>query len=217
MRAAYGQYSGERGFEPGQFQRVAEQVVEVARDGAPLVLLRLEEAAQVAQDEGQPRDWPKAGRHASDLESDLIVTFGTDGLVRVRGENVEGGNWRQVIADARASEELVALHFRPERMVSELLRVLGDIRAAGFQRVALGLNAIVLDQISPDAYFHFPGYAGSPDGELNGGTASVDIAAFLAGQSHTLIDPPFAAYPGGVYAEFVFGVTGDPFLLPDWP
>lgn len=99
--------------------------------------LRLEEAAQVAQEEGQPRDWPKAGRHASELSSDLIVTFGADGLVRVRGENVEGGNWRQTIADARASEDLVALHFRPERMVSELLRVLGDLKAAGFQRVAL--------------------------------------------------------------------------------
>ncbi len=30
MRAAYGQYSGERGFEPGQFQRVAEQVAGVS-------------------------------------------------------------------------------------------------------------------------------------------------------------------------------------------
>ena len=80
-----------------------------------------------------------------------------------------------------------------------------------------GLNAVLLDQISPDAFFHFPGYAGSPDGELNGGTASTDIAAFLATQGNTLVDPPFAAYPGGVYAEFVFGVTGDLFTLPAWP
>lgn len=106
-------------------------------DGIREAHLRMEEAAQVAQEEGQPRDWPKAGRHASELSSDLIVTFGTDGLVRVRGENVQGGNWRQVIADARANQDLVALHFRPERMVSELLRVLGDAKAAGFERVAL--------------------------------------------------------------------------------
>jgi VCBS repeat-containing protein len=77
-----------------------------------------------------------------------------------------------------------------------------------------GDNAIFLDQGSSDAHFYFPGYAGSPDGEFNGGNASADLDAFLTDGSHhnTLINGGFASFGGGVDAGVVIGVTGDPLL-----
>lgn len=99
--------------------------------------LRLEQEAHDGQDKGQPSSWPMAGANASDLGTELIVAFGTDGLVRVSGEKVPDGDWRATIATARAKEELLGVHIRPERMVSELLEFLADAKQAGFSRVAL--------------------------------------------------------------------------------
>ena len=79
-----------------------------------------------------------------------------------------------------------------------------------------GDNAIWLDQVSTDAHFYFPGYTGSADGEYNGGTASVDLNAFLTDPSHAniLSNGAFPSFPGGVDAGIVSGVTGDPFGFP---
>ena len=78
------------------------------------------------------------------------------------------------------------------------------------------MNAVYLDQISPDAHYYFPGYAGSSEGEFLSGSASADLDAFLTGQGNTFINGPFASFPGGVDAGFVTGLTGDPFVNPVW-
>jgi len=72
------------------------------------------------------------------------------------------------------------------------------------------LNAVFLDQISFDAHYYFPGYAGSPDGEFLGGSASADLDAYLSGRGNLMINGLFPSFPGGVDAGLVFGVTGDP-------
>ena len=78
-----------------------------------------------------------------------------------------------------------------------------------------GGNAVYLDQISTDAHYYVPGYAGSPDGEWLGGSASVDLDAFWS-PGNTFINGAFPSWPGGVDAGFVMGLTGDAFIEPVW-
>ena len=79
-----------------------------------------------------------------------------------------------------------------------------------------GGHAIYLDQISFDAHYYLPGYAGSSEGEWNGGTASDDLDAFLAAKGNVMVNGGFPTFAGGVDAGFVTGVTGDAFVLPIW-
>jgi VCBS repeat-containing protein len=79
------------------------------------------------------------------------------------------------------------------------------------------LSAVYLDQISTDAHFYFPGYAGSPDGEYFGGTASADLDAYLAARGNVMTNGDFPSFPGGVDAGGATGVTGDPVQLPWFP
>ncbi|HWT12814.1 MAG TPA: Ig-like domain-containing protein [Allosphingosinicella sp.] len=79
-----------------------------------------------------------------------------------------------------------------------------------------GSSAVVLDQISTDSHFYFPGYAGDSEGELNGGTASADLDAFFTGQGNTLSNGAFPTYAGGVDASFLHNATGDPLILAAW-
>ena len=80
-----------------------------------------------------------------------------------------------------------------------------------------GANAVIFDQISQDAHYYFPGYAGDSEGEFLGGTASADLDAFLVGDGNVMTNGAFAFFPGGVDAGLVTGVTGDPFVFPIWP
>jgi VCBS repeat-containing protein len=79
-----------------------------------------------------------------------------------------------------------------------------------------GVNAVLFDQISSDAHFYFPGYTGSGNGEAFGGTASVDLDAYLAALANIMINGPFASYPGGVDATLIQNATGDPLNQPAW-
>jgi VCBS repeat-containing protein len=72
---------------------------------------------------------------------------------------------------------------------------------------------VVLEQISSDAHFYFPDYSGSPDGELAGGTASTDLAAFFAANGN-VITVPFSVE---VDAFLVTNATGDQLAYPVWP
>jgi VCBS repeat-containing protein len=73
--------------------------------------------------------------------------------------------------------------------------------------------AVYLDQVSSDAHFYFPGYAGSPDGEYMGGTASVDLEQYFAGLGNSFVNVDFPSGPGAVDAQIIFGATGDGFFL----
>lgn len=86
-----------------------------------------------------------------------------------------------------------------------------DVSASPF-----GADAVVLDQASTSGRFNFPGYTGSDDGELNGGTASVDLAAFLVGEGNLLINGGFPTY-AGVDAGSVINLTNALFEQPLWP
>ena len=66
------------------------------------------------------------------------------------------------------------------------------------------------------AHFYFPGYTGSGNGEAFGGTASVDLDAYLAALANIMINGPFASYPGGVDATLIQNATGDPLNQPAW-
>ena len=78
-----------------------------------------------------------------------------------------------------------------------------------------GLNAILLDQLSSDAHFYFPGYAGSPDGEFMGGSASADLDPYLTGLGNVMTNGGGASFPGGgIDAGLVLGVTGDALVYP---
>jgi len=83
-----------------------------------------------------------------------------------------------------------------------------------------GDTAIYLDQISGSAHYDFPGYAGSPDGEYNGGSASDDLSAYFVGRGNTLTNGPFPFSPGspGVFVDagVILGATGDPLLHPPY-
>ncbi|WP_162806225.1 beta strand repeat-containing protein [Sphingosinicella terrae] len=79
-----------------------------------------------------------------------------------------------------------------------------------------GLDAIYFDQSSSDAHFYFPGYAGSPDGEYQGGTASADLGTFFASQGNVLINGGFPSWPTGVDAGIITDATGDPLVLAPW-
>ena len=79
-----------------------------------------------------------------------------------------------------------------------------------------GGHAIYLDQISFDAHYYLPGYAGSSEGEWNGGTASADLDLFLAGKGNVMVNGGFPTFAGGVDAGVATGVTGDAFVLPIW-
>jgi VCBS repeat-containing protein len=83
-----------------------------------------------------------------------------------------------------------------------------------------GDNAIVLDQLSTDAHYYFPGYTGSSEGEFaaSPGTASDDLHAFFtdAGHANVLTNGGGAFFAGGVDAGFVTGATGDPLTHPPY-
>ncbi|MEA3034365.1 MAG: hypothetical protein QOH04_116 [Sphingomonadales bacterium] len=83
-----------------------------------------------------------------------------------------------------------------------------------------GDNAIVLDQLSTDAHYYFPGYTGSSEGEFQPtpGTASDDLDAFFtnAGHGNVLTNGGGAFFAGGVDAGFVTGATGDPLTHPPY-
>ncbi len=80
-----------------------------------------------------------------------------------------------------------------------------------------GGSAVVLDQISSDAHYYFPGYTGDGEGEFNGGTASADLDAFFTGQGNVMTSGPLQTYPGiDVDASFLVGADGDPLVLPPW-
>ncbi|HEX6374843.1 MAG TPA: Ig-like domain-containing protein [Allosphingosinicella sp.] len=81
-----------------------------------------------------------------------------------------------------------------------------------------GMNAIYLDQVSNDAHYYFPGYAGDDDGENFGGTASVDLNAFFLGKGNVMVNGGGPSFPLiGVDASFISDATGDPFIHPVWP
>ena len=77
---------------------------------------------------------------------------------------------------------------------------------------SFGGNAVYLDQISIDAHYYVPGYAGSPDGEFLGGTASADLDAYWSGDN-VFVNGAFPTWPGGVDAGLIMGATGDAFVL----
>lgn len=81
---------------------------------------------------------------------------------------------------------------------------------------AFGGNAVFLDQVSMDAFFYLPGYAGSPDGEYMGGSASDDIHAYLVARGNVMVNGIYESFPGGVDAGIVMGVTGDALTIPVW-
>lgn len=74
--------------------------------------------------------------------------------------------------------------------------------------------AVYLDQLSSDSHFYFPGYAGSPDGEFMGGTASVDLEQYFTGLGNSFVNVDFPSGPGAVDAQIISGATGDGFFLP---
>jgi VCBS repeat-containing protein len=80
-----------------------------------------------------------------------------------------------------------------------------------------GGNAVYLEQDSLDSHFYFPGYAGSPDGEFLGGTASADLDTFWTGMANAFTNGGFPNFPGGVDAGGILGATGDAFVFPAWP
>lgn len=76
-----------------------------------------------------------------------------------------------------------------------------------------GLNAIYLDQVSGDAHFYFPGYAGSSEGEYLGGTASADLEQFFEAAGNVMINVPlFPSSAYGVDAQIITGATGEGFM-----
>jgi hypothetical protein len=80
---------------------------------------------------------------------------------------------------------------------------------------ATGDNAVLFDQISSDARYNLPSYAGSPNGEFAGGTASGGINGYLGGRGNTLTNGGFPTFPGfGVNAGGVVGVSGNGTTCP---
>jgi hypothetical protein len=75
--------------------------------------------------------------------------------------------------------------------------------------------AVYLDQLSGDAHYYFPGYAGSPDGEAWGGTASADLEQFFTAAGNVFVNVDFPSSPTGgpVDAQVILGAGGDAFLL----
>ena len=82
---------------------------------------------------------------------------------------------------------------------------------------ASGANAAYVDQVSPDAHYYFPDYAGSPDGEYMGGTASEDLDLFWTDLGNVFSNGGFPSFPGGVDAGIILGATGDPLTFTPWP
>ncbi len=99
--------------------------------------VRLELAARRAVLDGTPADWPVAGPHAAPLETEIVISFASGGVVTVDGGTVDGGDWREAIRSMRGDTTRVALHLNPERLVADLLQVLRGVRSAGYSEVAL--------------------------------------------------------------------------------
>jgi len=82
-----------------------------------------------------------------------------------------------------------------------------------FSDADFGLSPVYLDQTSGNAHFYFPGYTGSPNGEFNGGTASVDLEQYFTDAGNTFVNTAFPSGPGAVDAQSILGATGDFFVL----
>ena len=98
---------------------------------------RLELVARRATEGGTPGDWPLAGPNAMPLGDEVVITFEESGKVTVDGRSVKGGDWRGEIRKIRGDRHRVALHLAPNRLVADLLEVLGDVHMAGYREVAL--------------------------------------------------------------------------------
>jgi VCBS repeat-containing protein len=81
-----------------------------------------------------------------------------------------------------------------------------------------GDNAVFLDQVSSDAHYYFPGYAGSSEGEFTAspGTASDDLDLFFSGNGNVMTNGGGAFFAGGVDAGVIMGATGDPLVHPPY-
>ncbi len=99
--------------------------------------LQAELLAQRITRYGSPSAWPREAGHSEPLRASLVVSFESDGLVRVGDEQPSDGNWRQEIADKRHEKQILGVHFLPSRQVGELLSVVDDIEKAGYSEVAL--------------------------------------------------------------------------------
>ena len=87
--------------------------------------------------------------------------------------------------------------------------------------IDFGGHAVLLDQISADAHYYFPGYTGSGFGEFafpTSGTASEDLDDFWTDGTHNnvFVNSAFPLFTGGVDAALISGATGDPLTEAPW-
>lgn len=102
------------------------------------------------------------------------------------------------------------------------LHITGNTFNAGGAGATNNGNAMSFDQVSVNARYYFPGYAGSQNGESASppGTASANLNTFLQDASHlnVLTNGPFPNPSAGagskVDATLVVGVLGTAFFLP---
>jgi len=102
------------------------------------------------------------------------------------------------------------------------LNIVGNTFNAGGAGATSSGNAMSFDQVSVNARYYFPGYAGSPNGESasSPGTASANLNTFMqdATRMNVLTNGPFPnpSAPAGskVDATTVVGVLGSAFSLP---
>jgi hypothetical protein len=99
--------------------------------------LRVELRAVDAAEKGRPSNWPVAGPHAKPLGDARVLSFTGDGWVRLDGDGIPGGAWRDEISALARGGQSLALHVEPKRLVADLLEFLGDAKRAGFQTVGL--------------------------------------------------------------------------------
>ncbi len=97
----------------------------------------VESLAKDAQSAGRPSAWPLAGKHAAPESSNRHLSFGRKGWVTVQDERPLAGNWRVALAQMRKPGDRVGIHIEPGKSVELLLEVIGEVKAAGYEQMAL--------------------------------------------------------------------------------
>jgi hypothetical protein len=94
-------------------------------------------AAARVKPRAHPRQWPYSGSKAKDWPQEVaLLEFLGDGTVVLAGETVDS-SWRGVVRERRNGAATLGLHMRPTEDVRQLRAILGDLKRAGYKRVAL--------------------------------------------------------------------------------
>ncbi|MEM9492424.1 MAG: hypothetical protein AAGC55_24975 [Myxococcota bacterium] len=97
-----------------------------------------------AEDDVQPRAWPRSGDSAAPWSNPVLLVVDSDGGYTLADQTVAPGQLRASLTAQRGEDEgsVLGLYMRPAARIDHLRTVLGDAAATGYREVAIQARAV---------------------------------------------------------------------------